>query len=87
MLALPKGSQNGVHGPFTCVPSNIVQNTNALPRSSMEGCLLQVKLKRKLTYKGHYEYHFVDTLNVRQALEYFKRNNVFYGDIEFNEDS
>ncbi|XP_030578908.1 uncharacterized protein LOC115775538, partial [Archocentrus centrarchus] len=40
MLALPKGGQNGVHGPVTCVPANIVQTTNVLPRSSMEGSLL-----------------------------------------------
>ncbi len=86
MLALPKGGQNGVHGPVTCVPANIVQTTNVLPRSSMEGSLLQVKLKRKLTYKGHYEYQFVDTLRVRQALEYLKRTNVYYRDIEFNEE-
>ncbi|XP_029954136.1 uncharacterized protein LOC115393324 isoform X3 [Salarias fasciatus] len=86
MLALPKGGQNGVHGPVTCVPANIVQTTNVLPRSSMEGSLLQVKLKRKLTYKGHYEYQFVDTLRVRQALDYLKRTNVYYKDIEFNDD-
>ncbi|XP_030019133.1 uncharacterized protein LOC115439438 [Sphaeramia orbicularis] len=86
MLVLPKGGQNGVHGPVTCVPANIVQTTNVLPRSSMEGSLLQVKLKRKLTYKGHYEYQFVDTLRVRRALEYLKRTNVLYRDIEFNEE-
>ena len=28
MLALPKGGQNGVHGPVTCVPANIVQTSN-----------------------------------------------------------
>ncbi|XP_061784267.2 uncharacterized protein [Nerophis lumbriciformis] len=83
-LALPKGGQNGVHGPVTCVPANIVQTTNVLPRSSMEGSLLQVKLKRKLTYKGHYEYQFVDSWRVRRAIEYLKRTNVLYKDIEFN---
>ncbi|XP_044221305.1 uncharacterized protein LOC122991901 isoform X4 [Thunnus albacares] len=86
MLALPKGGQNGVHGPVTCVPANIVQTTNVLPRCSMEGSLLQVKLKRKLTYKGHYEYQFVDTSRVKQALEYLKRTNIYYNDIEFNEE-
>ncbi|XP_074526296.1 uncharacterized protein LOC141790369 [Halichoeres trimaculatus] len=86
MLALPKGGQNGVHGPVTCVPADIVQSTRVLPRSSMEGSLVQVKLKRKLTYKGYYEYQFVDTLRVRQALDYLKRTNALYADIEFNED-
>ncbi|XP_042269742.1 uncharacterized protein LOC121898666 isoform X1 [Thunnus maccoyii] len=85
MLALPKGGQNGVHGPVTCVPANIVQTSNVLPRCNMEGSLLRVKLKRKLTYKGHYEYQFVDTMHVRQALQYLKRTNVHYKDVEFNE--
>ncbi|XP_073323364.1 uncharacterized protein [Pagrus major] len=85
MLALPKGGQNGVHGPVTCVPANIVQTSNLLPRTDMEGSLLPVKLKRKLTYKGHYEYQFVDSTRVRQALQYLKQTNVYYKDVEFNE--
>ncbi|XP_058478094.1 uncharacterized protein LOC131449268 [Solea solea] len=85
VLALPKGGQNGVHGPVTCVPANIVETNNLLPRSNMEGSLLRVKLKRKLTYKGHYEYQFVDTMRVRQALRYLKQNNMYYEDVDFNE--
>ena len=52
----------------------------------MEGSLLPVKLKRKLTYKGHYEYQFVDTMHVRQALQLLKESNVHYKDVVFNED-
>ncbi|TKS65838.1 ATP-dependent DNA helicase PIF7 [Collichthys lucidus] len=84
MLALPKGGQNGVHGPVTCVPSNIVETTNLLPRTSMEGSLLPVKLKRKLTYKGYYEYEYVDTTHIKQALQYLKENNVHYKEVHFN---
>nr|XP_057908359.1 uncharacterized protein LOC131104820 [Doryrhamphus excisus] len=86
MLALPKGGQNGVHGPVTCVPANVVETTNLLPRSNMEGSMLRVKLKRKLTYKGHYEYHFVDSMHIREALRYLKESNVHYEDIEYNEE-
>ncbi|XP_062283095.1 uncharacterized protein LOC133987667 [Scomber scombrus] len=86
MLALPKGGQNGVHGPVTCVPANIVQTTNLLPRSNMDSQLLLVKLKRKLTYKGHYEYQYVDTTRIRKAIQYLKQHNVYYADVEFNED-
>ncbi|XP_042601481.1 uncharacterized protein LOC122140744 [Cyprinus carpio] len=85
MLALPKGGQNGVHGPLTCVPANIVQTSNLLPLSSMEGSLLPVKLKRKLTYKGHYKYQFVDTMHIRKALKCLKQINVHYRDVDFNE--
>ncbi len=58
MLALPRGGQNGVHGPVTCVPSNVTEVVNVLPRSEND-LLIPVKLKRKLTYKGHYDYKFV----------------------------
>ena len=86
MLALPKGSQNGVHGPVTCVPSNIVSTTNVLPRTDVDVSLYRVKLKRKLTYKGHYEYQYVNIDHVRQALLYLQRTNPYYADIEFNND-
>lgn len=85
MLALPKGGQNGVHGAVTCVLTNIAQTSNFLPRSNMEGSLLPVKLKRKLTYKGHYKYQYVDSMRIRWALQYLKQTNVYYKDIEFNE--
>ncbi|TKS65620.1 ATP-dependent DNA helicase PIF1 [Collichthys lucidus] len=78
------GGQNGVHGPVTCVPANIVQTTNLLPRTSMDGSLLPIKLKRKLTYKGHYEYEYVDTTHIKQALQYLKDNNIYYKDVHFN---
>ena len=65
LLALPKGGQNGVHGPVTCVPANIVQTSNLLPCSDMDESLMPVKLKRKLTYKGHYEYQYVDSMRIK----------------------
>ena len=77
MLVLPKGGQNGVHGPVTCVPANIVQRSD-LPRTDREGSLLPVKLKQKLTYKGHYDYEVVDSMRIRQALQYLKQTNVHY---------
>ncbi|TKS65165.1 ATP-dependent DNA helicase PIF1 [Collichthys lucidus] len=63
--------------------ANIVQTTNLLPRTSMDGSLLPIKLKRKLTYKGHYEYEYVDTTHIKQALQYLK-DNIYYKDVHFN---
>lgn len=71
MLALPRGGQNGVHGPVTCVPSNVTETVNVLPRSENNDFIIQVKLKRKLTYKGHYEYKFVHTDKIKTAISYF----------------
>lgn len=48
--------------------------------------MIRVKLKRKLTFKGHYEYKFVHTDRVRNALRYLMRNNEWYDDVTFNED-
>ncbi|MGL5903012.1 MAG: DUF6570 domain-containing protein, partial [Cetobacterium sp.] len=85
MLALPKGGQNGVHGPVTCVPANVKNTTNVLPGTEAEGSFVCVKLKRKLTYKGHYKYQYVDTNKIKQALCYLKQRNKFYSDITFND--
>ncbi|XP_055088458.1 uncharacterized protein LOC117393626, partial [Periophthalmus magnuspinnatus] len=86
VLALPKGGQRGIHGPVTCVPSRVTESVKLLPRTNMDGCLLPVKLKRKLTYKGHYEYQYVDTERVRRAIAFLKQNNQYYLDIDFNEE-
>ncbi|XP_033847315.1 uncharacterized protein LOC117393232 [Periophthalmus magnuspinnatus] len=86
VLALPKGGQNGCHGPIFCIPSSVNHTCSVLPRTNLEGCLLRVKLKRKLSYKGHYEYHFVDTNHLKEALKYLKENNQYYQDIEINEE-
>jgi len=67
MLALPKGGQNGIHGPVTCVPSNVTDVVNVLPRSENDDLMIRIKLKRKLTYKGHYEYKFAHTDHVKTA--------------------
>jgi len=84
LLALPKGGQNGCHGPVVCVPSNVNQVTNMLPRNDGNDLLLRIKLKRKLTYKGHYEYKHVHTNHVYNALDYLKLNNKWYNDISIN---
>ncbi|XP_067257297.1 uncharacterized protein [Chanodichthys erythropterus] len=85
MMALPRGGQNGVHGPVTCVPSNVTDVVNVLPRSEDEDLMIRVKLKRKLTYKGHYEYKFVHVDKVKTALKYLQQYNKCYTDVEFNE--
>ena len=81
VVALPKGGQKAVHGPVVCVPSNM-RKTTSLPRCEDSDLILRVKLKRKLSYKGYYEYQFVNTSNVQTALEYLKRNNRWYSSIE-----
>nr|XP_054593339.1 uncharacterized protein LOC129160189 [Nothobranchius furzeri] len=82
--SLPKGGQNGVHGPVTCVPSNTETVSNILPRLDDQNLMIKVKLKRKLTYKGHYDYQYVNALKVHNAIAYLKSHNTFYKDVQFN---
>ncbi|XP_048256969.1 uncharacterized protein LOC125382713 [Haliotis rufescens] len=86
MMALPKGGQHGVHGPVVCVPSNIQKSTSMLPRSDIDDQMIRVKLKRKITYKGHYQYQFVNKAHVKNALEYLQTTNKWYSDVNFNTD-
>ncbi|XP_078795053.1 uncharacterized protein LOC144988493 [Oryzias latipes] len=53
---------------------------------SIEGSLVPVKLKRKLTYKGHYEYQYVDSERVKQALQFLQSHNSYYNNVKFNND-
>ena len=83
VISLPKGGQQNVHGPVVCVPSNI-KKTTSLPLNGDENLLLRVKLKRKLSYKGYYEYQFVNPNHIKMALNYLKENNQWYHGIEIN---
>ncbi|XP_052421004.1 uncharacterized protein LOC127964736 [Carassius gibelio] len=85
LLCLPRGKQKGCHGPVVTVPVNTAVVSNILPRNECDDHMIKIKLKRKLTYKGHYEYKYVSTDRVRHALSYLVRHNKWYNDVEFNE--
>lgn len=74
IMALPHGGQQNIHGPVVCVPSDLKKVTS-LPMTPGDAQLLRVKLKRKLNYKGHVEYQFVDQNHIFQALDFLKKNN------------
>lgn len=86
VMALPKGGQKNIHGPVVCVPSDL-KKTKMLPLKTDENMLLRVKLKRKLSYKGYYEYQFMNPVHLISALDYLKQNNIWYEDIEINRDT
>ena len=81
LMALPKGAQNGVHGPVVCVPSNTNETVEMLPRPETEDQTIRVKLKRKLSYKSYYKYKYVNKSKVLNALQYLKQNNKWYSDV------
>lgn len=81
VAALPRGGQNAIYGPVVCVSSD-PKKVEALPRRAEEDMVIKVKLKRKLSYKGHYEYQFVNPLHVQEALRYLKEHNSWYSEID-----
>ena len=84
LMALPKGGQFGVHGPVVCVPSNVSETVKSLPRPQNVDQIIRVKLKRKLAYKGYYQYQFVNKEHIETALQYLKHNNKWYHDIDID---
>nr|XP_022308223.1 uncharacterized protein LOC111114232 [Crassostrea virginica] len=84
VMALPHGGQRNIHGPVVCVPSDLRKVTN-LPMKQGEDLLLRVKLKRKLNYKGYFEYQFVNPKHIHEALHFLKRNNHWYDNITIND--
>ncbi|XP_062580569.1 uncharacterized protein LOC134242498 [Saccostrea cucullata] len=81
IMALPHGGQRNVHGPVVCVPSDMTKTTG-LPKQEDDNLLLRVKLKRKLAYKGYFEYQFVNTNHVMSALSFLKENNQWYKNVK-----
>lgn len=85
VAALPRGGQHAINGPVVCVPSD-TKKVETLPRKADED-MIKVKLKRKLSYKGHYEYQFVNPAHVQEALVYLKEHNNWYSEIDIKKDS
>ena len=59
MLALLSGKQRAIKGPAVNVPSEMDRVCKMLPRLPSQCELVPFKLKRKLSYRGHYLYDYV----------------------------
>ena len=86
MVALPRGQQRSIHGPAVNIPSNLTTICHLLPRLPSETQLIPMKLKRKLTYKGHYMYQYVSSEKLMNALRWLKIHNSIYSNTVINEE-
>ena len=84
MVALPCGKQRAIHGPAVNVLTDLHPVCELLPRLPSQAQLVPMKLKRRLCYKGHYMYEYVQPDKVMAALEWLKVNNPLYNDININ---
>ena len=86
MLALPSGKQRAIKGPAVNVPSKIDRVCKLLPRLPSQCELVPLKLKRKLSYRGHYLYDYVSPEKLTSALRWLKANNPLYAIVKITDD-
>ena len=56
---LPRGGQLSIHGNVVNVPADVSSTVTTLPRPINESQTTPIKLKRRLSYKHHYQYENV----------------------------
>ncbi|CAF0887188.1 unnamed protein product [Rotaria sp. Silwood1] len=85
MISLPKGGQKGCKGPVICVPSEVQDTANILPRHPSKSAFIRLKLKRRLNYRGWYKYQMICPDRVRSALRILCEINENYKNIKIDD--
>ena len=67
---LLRGGQLSIHGNVVNVPSDVNSTVHTLPRLVSESQTNPIKLKRKLSYKHHYQFQNVRPKKVLEAAKY-----------------
>ena len=67
---LPRGGQLSIHGNVVNVPSNVNTTVQCLPRPINETQTIPIKLKRRLSYKHHYQFQNIRPKKVLDAVQY-----------------
>lgn len=69
--------QWSLKGNVVNVENNLDTIVNALPRQFREADVVQLKLMRKMTYRGHYIYDKIRPAKVVQAVKYLLGTPVY----------
>ena len=82
---MPRGKSLNVKGSICNIPvSEVDVSCNLLPVPADINGFINVKLKRKLEYKGHVVFEAARPDVVIQFLEFLRSHNDLYSDIEIN---
>ena len=81
VVIMPKGNSPKIKGAICNVPVDAEDMCNVLPRPACSNGLLVVKLKRKLTYRGHVYFEPIRPNIITELLNFFKINNPFYTNV------
>ena len=72
---MSKGQTPKMHGSIVNAHVNVSETCNHLPREGNCEEVILVKLKRKLSFKGHVYFEPVRPQRVRAALEFLQKVN------------
>ena len=75
---MPKGQTPKLKGSICNVPIDTNNVTNVLPRGDDSNGIVMVKIKRKLSFRGHVYFEEVSPDLVNLALTHLKDNNHLY---------
>ena len=78
---MPKGKTPKIHGSVVNVSVNVSEICNQLPRKGNCEEVILVKLKKKLSCKGHVYFEPVRPQRIRAAFEHLQRVNPLYHDV------
>ncbi|XP_037127750.1 uncharacterized protein LOC119134799 [Syngnathus acus] len=81
------GQQRAIRGNVVCVPSEVEETVNVLPRLRSRSQVLRVKLKRRLCYKGHQIFQTVTWSKLMSALIKLKQIHPQYSNITIRDDA
>ena len=81
---ISQGQSPKIRGTLCNIPVENIFDIYILPRPADNNCLIIVKLKRKVEYKGHVISESVRPHFLKRLLLYLKENNFLYSNIQVN---
>ena len=75
---LPSGGQLSIHGNVINVPANVNSTVSVLPRPVNESQTIPIKLKRRLSYKHHYQFQNIRPSRVLDAAKFLVQTSELF---------
>ena len=85
ITARHRGAQSGLKGQVVLVPTDLKRIQQALPRSTYEGHLVTVSIKRILTDLSAYIKQNIRPEKINAAFKWLKENNPLYQNVNYDE--
>ena len=74
----PRGGQLSIHGNVVNVPADVNSVVNTLPKPINESQTIPIKLRSKLSYKYHYQFHNVRPRKVLETEKHLVKTSELF---------